>query len=341
MDIDADGHPDLLSGSWPGELFLFRGTADRSFAAPEMLKDKNGEIINIGGGIREEQNWFAPGGDRDKAGKMILVAGSAEWERTAEGIFVIYQGRRIESTPEKPVGTTGTASAVHPADWDGDGDYDLIVGNGTGGVYLIVNQGIAKDYAFGKETQLRAGGSPLKVDGRAGPCAADWDGDGDLDLLVGAEDGSVSLFRNTGTSTSPELASAVQLVAPGDMRSGSEAPKEVCRGGRSKICVADWNGDGRPDLLVGDVVRQKPDRPEPTGQEKAEQERIRKELESLRPRSSELGDKLYGSSRVRDKEEYEKFQKEYDQIIAQMNSLHSQLPSEYETHGWVWLFLRK
>ena len=42
MDIDGDGHPDLLSGSWPGELFLFRGTADHSFAAPEMLKDKSG-----------------------------------------------------------------------------------------------------------------------------------------------------------------------------------------------------------------------------------------------------------------------------------------------------------
>ncbi len=340
MDLDGDGHRDILSGSWPGELFLFKGRADRSFAAPEMLKDKNGEIINVGGGIREEQNWTA-GGDPDKAGKLIVIAGSAEWERTAEGTFVTYRGRRIESTPEKPVATTGTASTVHPADWDGDGDYDLIVGDVRGNVYLVPNEGTALSCAFGKEKQFTGVVQASQVGGRAGPCVADWDGDGDLDLLVGAEDGSVSLYRNTGSAKAPEPAAAVQLVEPGDRRSGSQAPKEVRRGGRSKICVADWNGDGRPDLLVGDVARQKPDRPEPTGQEKAEWERIRKELESLRPRSKELGDKLYGSSRVRDKEEYERLQKERDQIMEQMNALHSQLPAEYETHGWVWLFLRK
>ena len=90
MDIDGDGHPDLLSGSWPGELFLFRGTADHSFAAPEMLKDKSGEIINIGGGITEESNG------------RILIRGSAEFERTGDGTFVNYRGKRFESRYTRP-----------------------------------------------------------------------------------------------------------------------------------------------------------------------------------------------------------------------------------------------
>ena len=52
MDLDGDGHLDLLSGSWPGELFFFRGGPERTFAAPVKLKDKDGKTINIGGGIR-------------------------------------------------------------------------------------------------------------------------------------------------------------------------------------------------------------------------------------------------------------------------------------------------
>ncbi len=137
------------------------------------------------------------------------------------------------------------------------------------------------------------------VDGRAGPYAADWDGDGDLDLLVGAEDGSVSLYRNTGSAKSPELAAGVQLVPQGQIEYGPQAPKEPRRGIRSKICVADWNGDGRLDLLVGDVATQKPDRPDPTPEEQAEYDQIRKELEPIEQRFGELIQKLRGSERVR------------------------------------------
>ena len=50
MDINNDGHVDLLSGSWPGEIFLFKGEPGNSFAAPQMIKDKDGKIIYVGEG---------------------------------------------------------------------------------------------------------------------------------------------------------------------------------------------------------------------------------------------------------------------------------------------------
>jgi hypothetical protein len=231
VDLDDDGHTDLLSGSWPGELFLFRGRPGRTFAPPEMIKDKRGEFINIGGGIRER-----PGGG-------ILIAGNAQFDRTSEGTFVTYHGRRLESTADKPIAITGTASALHAADWDGDGDLDLLVGDIRGNVYLVPNEGTAKAYAFGKERQLEAAGKPLHVNGDAGPFAADWDGDGDLDLLLGAGDGSVAWCRNTGTRAAPALAAAEQLVPPGTITFGPDAPREPRRGTRSKVCAADWNGD--------------------------------------------------------------------------------------------------
>jgi hypothetical protein len=329
MDIDGDGHRDLLSGSWPGELFLFRGTPDHSFVAPEIIKDKTGEIINIGGGITEESD-----------GRM-LIRGNAEFERTSKGTFVTYRGKRLESTAEKPISTTGTASVVNAADWDGDGDLDIVVGNIDGSVYLVPNEGTPKAHAFGKEEHLLADGQPIDVGSRAGPCVADWDGDGDLDLLVGDDTGCVSLFRNVRSGKSPKLATPVQLVGPGKTTYGSAAPREPRRGVRSKICVADWNGDGRPDLLVGDLAVQKPDRPEPTPEEKAEHERIRKDLEPLMNRFRDATQRLVGPPRVRDTQERNKLLEERRQLVKQMEALESKLPPENETHGWVWLFVRK
>src|SRR5205823_6285556 len=125
------------------------------------------------------------------------------------------------------------------ADWDGDGDLDLLVGDINGRVYLVPNEGSPTSYAFGKERPLEAGGQPLKVEGDAGPFAADWDGDGDLDLLVGAGDGRVSLFRNIGSSKAPDLAAAETLVPPGEAAFGPDAPKEPRRGMRAKVCAAD------------------------------------------------------------------------------------------------------
>jgi hypothetical protein len=338
VDLNGDGHPDIISGSWPGEIFLFRGTKDNSFAPPEMIKDKDGKYINIGGGIRKETMFSPFGGDQPEG---LLIAGSAKFERTPEGTFVNYHGQRLESTKERPIGITGTASAAHAADWDGDGDYDLIIGTIRGKVYLIPNEGTPESYAFGKEQHLKAGGNPINVKRSAGPFIADWDGDGNLDLLVGADDGSVSLYRNTGSGKSPELASAVQLVPPVEKTTSRQPYKNAQRGMRSKICVTDWNQDGLLDLLVGDFSFQESKLPEFTNEQKAEHERIKKELEKVQEHYSTLSDKLYGKDRVSTKEQIEQTEKEQQEVRKRMTELRSKLPAEYERHGWVWLFLRK
>jgi len=324
VDLDGNGYVDIISGSWPGEIFLFRGSPGHTFAAPEMLKDKDGNIINIGGGIREQSD-------------NILITGNGTFEQTAEGTFVNYHGKRMKSTPDKPISITGTASAVHAVDWDGDGRIDLLVGDIGGNVYLIPNEGTPKKYAFGKHRQLMAGGKPLRVNGDAGPFAVDWDSDGRLDLLVGSGDGSVWFYRNVGTSKVPELAAGVQLIPPGN----SGVSKEPRRGTRAKVCAVDWNGDGGLDLLVGDFAMQKPNLPEPTPAQKAEHDKIRKKLDGVRSQYVKLVQGLYGQSHVKDKAQREKLEKDLQKVGQEMQELIAKVPPEYENHGWVWLYLRK
>jgi FG-GAP-like repeat len=150
----------------------------------------------------------------------------------------------------------GSPSAVAMADWFDQGRLDLFIGVGDGHVYIVPNEGSRRKPVFRRIEPLMAAGKPIIADGgMAGPCVADWDRDGRLDLLVGCASGRVVWFRNIGTKGKPRLAPAVTLVDPFDDRflrneDAFDHPKRSALD--AKICVTDWNGDGLPDLVVGD-----------------------------------------------------------------------------------------
>jgi hypothetical protein len=135
--------------------------------------------------------------------------------------------------------------AAVPVDWDGDGVLDLILGSQDGRMFLRRNQGTKQQWAFATESEqlMLADGRPLQVAGEhAIPAIADWDGDGLWDIVSGSNVGDVVWFKNVGKAGAPKFAAPEVLVR-----------KDTGGiGGRTQVCVADFDGDGRPDLLIGD-----------------------------------------------------------------------------------------
>lgn len=74
------------------------------------------------------------------------------------------------------------------------------------------------------------------------PFAVDWDGDGDLDLVVGNFAGTFYWFKGEGKG---------RFQPKPDMLQADGSPLQITTGVHSDPFVVDWDGDGDLDLLSG------------------------------------------------------------------------------------------
>lgn len=128
-------------------------------------------------------------------------------------------------------------------DTDGDGDLDLIVGKAQGSIAYYLNTGTAKQPAYQLQTENLAG-VKTNFDGRFVSIAvADINLDGQPDLLTGDQTGMVRIFHSGAWGQWSRRDS--MLIQQG---SGAYAPK---LGAYLQPAVADYTGDGKPDVAVG------------------------------------------------------------------------------------------
>jgi hypothetical protein len=185
--------------------------------------------------------------DFDGDGRDDLLSGTWNhriilFRRLNDGSFAAGEALRFPDGSDIQI---DYGTVVFASDWDDDGDLDVVVGTTLSHIYLVRNEGTREKWSFAKPEKLTADGEEISLlGGDAAPAVVDWDGDGDLDLLSGRDDGAVVWFRNVGTRGEPVLAAAETLI-PASERGGG-------RSSRSKICVVDWNEDGKLDIALGD-----------------------------------------------------------------------------------------
>ncbi len=92
------------------------------------------------------------------------------------------------------------------------------------------------------------------------PTTVDWDGDGVLDILAGNSEGFVLFFKNIGSHDEPKFLPATRVQAGGREiqvqagYAGSLQGLQEARWGYLSPNVIDWNEDGLPDIISGDIT---------------------------------------------------------------------------------------
>ena len=256
MDFDGDGDYDLVVVC-----------PDKPFNGTYFFENKEGNTkmpvfeppVRISKGAHNVQVSYVDGKPR------VLSPGVEHTEFFEKGIdsgkALPVKGGEIF----KSVGRT-RAKQWKYVDYDGDGLQDLVAGFGdwtdygwddayndngvwTNGplrsfVFWLKNRGTNDAPRYGKPQQVMTGDDVVEVFGWPSPNFADFDHDGDLDLLCGEFRDSFTYFENTGSRTEPEYA-AGQTLMHGEEPLTMELQMIV-------PVAIDWDRDGDMDLICGD-----------------------------------------------------------------------------------------
>jgi len=231
VDLTGDGRPDLLLGTGDGGILFWRYEGHTTPA--QIAKAQHPRRSNV---VEEPPATTSAAGLTEPGGKPApAVAGQAAAIQQANlplDPILVYE----QSSLQKLNLGRNTKPAFFDA--NGDGRPDLVVGTGAGRLVLLLNTGDARNPTWKRATDDLAGYDKGR---NAAPTFADVNGDGKPDLVVGNELGQVFYYENTGTRTDPRFALREDATAR-------------VRAGRNAVpAFVDVDGDGRPDLVVGDL----------------------------------------------------------------------------------------
>jgi len=232
-DFDGDGDLDLICGEFLDGFTYFENIGSRT-----EPKYAAGRRLTVPSGVTKDTR-------------------STAWKASLEA----------KKLPGSPRPLTMDLEMITPVafDWNKDGKLDLIVGDEDGRVAFIENTGkFTDDHTplFLPPRYFKQQADDMKFGALATPVGFDWDGDGDIDIISGNTAGYVAFFENlSGPGVAkPKFAAPKLLQADGKtlriMAGGNgsiQGPAEA-KWGYTTQSVADWDGDGLPDLLVNSIL---------------------------------------------------------------------------------------
>ncbi|MDX2283524.1 MAG: FG-GAP-like repeat-containing protein [Bacteroidia bacterium] len=233
FQYDADGLPDLMIGgsysnykASPGlqattELLLLRNTGT---AAAPAYRVVTRNFLDVGELSPPASDLAPAAADLDGDGDQDIFLGCARgtiyhYRNLAPpgqpGMYLPVSGTWLRTSNGDSI-DIGNASAPEFYDFDGDGDLDLFVGSQRGRIAYYRNEGTPQQHAFVLVT-AQFGQIQLSNDfnspfsGYARPRIADYDGDGQPELLAGEETGLTEIYDSFSSGLSAALVKSGDL----------------------------------------------------------------------------------------------------------------------------------
>ncbi len=283
FDWDRDGKPDLVVGDEDGRVALIRNTGRAADGTPEFeppvyFRQEAGDVKFGALATPVAFDWDGDGNEDILSGNTAGYIGfirnlgdsPPKWAEpvrlaTSDGAVIRFQAGPNGSI-QGPAEAKWGYSTFSVADWDADGLPDIVANSIRGEVVWFRNVGTRRDPKLAPAAPVEVewpGATPkpawtwwepkgkqLVTQWRTTPVAVDWTGDGLTDLAMLDTEGYLSLYvrqRAPGglRLLPPKRAFADENGAPLRLN-----PNPRGKSGRRKLCVADWDGDGKPDILV-------------------------------------------------------------------------------------------
>ena len=206
FDFNGDGKLDQLAYDYAsGNLTILLGNGDGTFTS--------GTTIFVGTGALAV-------GDFNNDDILDIAAGSG----TASVSILLGKGDGTFSPPTT-LSVEQSAEGILVADFNNDGNADLLIGTNAGAEIWFGNG--KGEFTFFAPIKLPAGQIVI----------ADLNGDGKPDLILARDYYSYDVYLGYGD---------------GDFDKVNPLPV-TCLEGCSTLVIADFNGDGKPDVVVGDI----------------------------------------------------------------------------------------
>lgn len=272
MPSYVDGKMRVLSAGFEYPNFERTGLQDRvalsipaNFYKPQWTQTK-------GPKVRHNQWRYV---DYDGDGALDLITGIEDWSEYGwddafnergewtngrlHGFVLLHRNAGTTAAPayQPPTKLQANGAAIDTfgcpspnfGDFDGDGDLDLICGEFLDSFTYFENIGSRHEprYTAGQRLKQPDGAHLAMELQMIVPVAFDWDKDGDLDLVVGDEDGRVALVENVGqASHQPPVFQAPRYFQ-------QQADTLKC-GALATPFGFDWDGDGDVDIVSGNTA---------------------------------------------------------------------------------------